>query len=93
LDQQTERVWRQLQSMPTELARNLLLDQLHYRHEVLYFKVFSQHLTEVMPSAPANTPRFSASAAIAAELVALRCVSLKDQLGQPDLKSGVRPGW
>ena len=57
-DQQTERVWRQLQSMPTELARNLLLDQLHYRHEVLYFKVFSEHLTEVMPSAPANTHAF-----------------------------------
>jgi malate dehydrogenase (oxaloacetate-decarboxylating) len=49
LDQQVERVWRQLQSMPTDLARNVLLDQLHYRHEVLYFKVLSEHLTELMP--------------------------------------------
>jgi malate dehydrogenase (oxaloacetate-decarboxylating) len=49
LDQQTERVWRQLQSMPSDLARNVLLDQLHYRHEVLYFKVLSEHLTELMP--------------------------------------------
>jgi malate dehydrogenase (oxaloacetate-decarboxylating) len=49
LEQQAERVWRQLQEEPTDLARNLLLDQLHYRHEVLYFKVLSEHLTELMP--------------------------------------------
>ena len=49
LDEQTERVWRQLQSLPTDLARNLLLDQLHYRHEVLYFKLLSEHLPELMP--------------------------------------------
>jgi malate dehydrogenase (oxaloacetate-decarboxylating) len=49
LDEQAERVWRQLQEMPTDLARNLLLDQLHYRHEVLYFKVLSEHLTELLP--------------------------------------------
>lgn len=49
LDQQAERVWRQLQGMPTNLARNLLLDQLHYRHEVLFFKVLADHLTELTP--------------------------------------------
>lgn len=49
LDQQAERVWRQLQGMPTDMARNLHLDQLHYRHEVLFFKVLSEHLTELMP--------------------------------------------
>jgi len=49
LDQQAERVWRQLQSMPTDLARNVLLDQLHYRHEILYFKVLAEQLTELMP--------------------------------------------
>ena len=49
LEQQAERVWRQLQSLPTDLARNLLMDQLHYRHEKLYFKVLSDHLTELMP--------------------------------------------
>ena len=49
LEQQAERVWRQLQGMPTNLARNLHLDQLHYRHEVLYFKVLSEHLPELMP--------------------------------------------
>jgi malate dehydrogenase (oxaloacetate-decarboxylating) len=42
-------VWLQLQSMLTDLGRNLLLEQLLYRHEVLYFKVLSDHLTELMP--------------------------------------------
>jgi malate dehydrogenase (oxaloacetate-decarboxylating) len=49
LPQQAERVWQQLQSMPTDLARNLLMDQLHYRNEVLYFRVLSDHLRELMP--------------------------------------------
>jgi len=49
LDQQAERVWRQLQSMPTDLARNVPLDQLHYGHEILYFKVLAEQLTELMP--------------------------------------------
>ena len=39
LEQQAARVWRQLQSMPTDLARNVLLDQLRSRNEILYFKV------------------------------------------------------
>jgi len=36
-------------SMPTDLARNVPLDQLHYRHEILYFKVLAEQLTELMP--------------------------------------------
>ncbi|QLL05757.1 NAD-dependent malic enzyme [Mycobacterium vicinigordonae] len=49
LDQQADRVWHQLQSMATDLGRNLLLEQLHYRHELLYFKVLIDHLPELMP--------------------------------------------
>jgi len=49
LEQQADRVWRQLQGMATDLGRNLLMEQLHYRHEILYFKVLSEHLTELMP--------------------------------------------
>ncbi|WP_313864656.1 NAD-dependent malic enzyme [Mycobacterium sp.] len=49
LEQQASRVWYQLQALPTDLARNLLLDQLHNRHEVLYFKVLCEHLTELLP--------------------------------------------
>jgi malate dehydrogenase (oxaloacetate-decarboxylating) len=49
LDQQADRVWHQLQSLATDLARNLHLEQLHYRHELLYFKVLENHLPELMP--------------------------------------------
>jgi malate dehydrogenase (oxaloacetate-decarboxylating) len=38
-----------LQALPTDLARNLLLEQVHNRNEVLYFKVLSEHLTELLP--------------------------------------------
>jgi malate dehydrogenase (oxaloacetate-decarboxylating) len=49
LEQQADRVWRQLQSVATDLARNLLLEQLRYRHELLYYKVLVDHLPELMP--------------------------------------------
>ncbi|BCI87089.1 hypothetical protein NIIDMKKI_22950 [Mycobacterium kansasii] len=49
LDQQADRVWHQLQSLATDLGRNLLLEQLHYRHELLYYKVLIDHLPELMP--------------------------------------------
>jgi malate dehydrogenase (oxaloacetate-decarboxylating) len=49
LEQQAERVWHQLQSLATDLGRNLLLEQLHYRHELLYYKVLTDHLPELMP--------------------------------------------
>jgi malate dehydrogenase (oxaloacetate-decarboxylating) len=49
LDVQADRVWHQLQAMSTNLGRYLLLEQLHYRHEVLYFKVLSEHLNELLP--------------------------------------------
>jgi len=49
LDDQAKRLWQQLQELPTDLARNLLLEQTHNRNEVLYFKVLSEHLTELLP--------------------------------------------
>ncbi len=49
LDEQADRVWHQLQSLATDLGRNLLLEQLHYRHELLYFKVLEDHLPELLP--------------------------------------------
>src|SRR6201998_827329 len=49
LDEQADRVWHQLQGMATDLGRNLLLEQLHYRHELLYYKVLADHLPELMP--------------------------------------------
>src|SRR5258705_2105008 len=49
LEDQAQRLWQQLQSLPTDLARNLLLEQVHNRNEVLYFKVLSEHLRELLP--------------------------------------------
>ncbi len=49
LEEQADRVWHQLQSMATDLGRNLLLEQLHYRHELLYYKVLEDHLPDLMP--------------------------------------------
>src|SRR6478609_5933544 len=49
LEAQAERLWAQLQRLPDDLARNLLLEQIHNRNEVLYFKVLAEHLTELLP--------------------------------------------
>jgi malate dehydrogenase (oxaloacetate-decarboxylating) len=49
LENQAQRLWNQLQELPTDLARNMLLEQVHNRNEVLYFKVLSEHLTELLP--------------------------------------------
>jgi malate dehydrogenase (oxaloacetate-decarboxylating) len=49
LEDQAHRLWHQLKSLPTDLARNLLLEQVHNRNEVLYFKVLADHLTELLP--------------------------------------------
>jgi malate dehydrogenase (oxaloacetate-decarboxylating) len=49
LEDQAQRLWQQLQSLPNDLARNLLLEQMHNRNEVLYFKVLSEHLPELLP--------------------------------------------
>jgi malate dehydrogenase (oxaloacetate-decarboxylating) len=49
LEDQAQRLWDQLQTLPNDLARNLLLEQTHNRNEVLYFKVLSEHLGELLP--------------------------------------------
>ena len=49
LEEQAERVWHQLQGLATDLSRNLSLEQLHYRNELLYFKVLIDHLPELVP--------------------------------------------
>jgi malate dehydrogenase (oxaloacetate-decarboxylating) len=49
LDDQAARLWAQLQGLPDDLARNLLLEQMHNRNEVLYFKLLAEHLVELLP--------------------------------------------
>jgi malate dehydrogenase (oxaloacetate-decarboxylating) len=49
LDQQAQRVYRQLQAQPNDLAKNVYLEQLHDRNEVLYYHVLAGHLPELLP--------------------------------------------
>jgi malate dehydrogenase (oxaloacetate-decarboxylating) len=49
LDQQVQRVHQQLQAQPTDLAKNVYLEQLHDRNETLYYRVLVDHLAELLP--------------------------------------------
>jgi len=49
LEQQARRVWLQLRAQPDDLAKNVYMEQLHDRNEVLYYKVLLDHLAELLP--------------------------------------------
>ena len=49
LGEQARRAWEQLQAQPTDLAKNVYLEQLHDRNEVLYYRVLGDHLAELLP--------------------------------------------
>jgi malate dehydrogenase (oxaloacetate-decarboxylating) len=49
LDQQARRVYQQLELQDGDLAKNVYMEQLHDRNEVLYFKVLLDHLAELLP--------------------------------------------
>lgn len=49
LDQQARRAYNQLQSFDRDMDKYVYLDQLHNRNEVLYYRVLSDHLTELLP--------------------------------------------
>ncbi|MEU0586388.1 NAD-dependent malic enzyme [Streptomyces sp. NPDC006132] len=49
LELQARRAWEQLRAQPDDLAKNVFLEQLHDRNEVLYFRLLTDHLTELLP--------------------------------------------
>jgi malate dehydrogenase (oxaloacetate-decarboxylating) len=49
LDQQAARTYAQLVELPTDLQKNLFLEQLHDRNETLYYRVLTDHLKELLP--------------------------------------------
>ena len=49
LDGQAARVYAQYQQLTSDLARNVLMNEVHDRNEVLYYRLLSSHLTEMLP--------------------------------------------
>ncbi len=49
LEQQAGRVYAQFLRQSSNLARNVLLNELHDRNEVLYYRALADHLTEMLP--------------------------------------------
>jgi malate dehydrogenase (oxaloacetate-decarboxylating) len=49
LEQKALRAYGQLGQQGSDLAKNVYLEQLHDRDEVLYYKVLSDHLAELLP--------------------------------------------
>jgi malate dehydrogenase (oxaloacetate-decarboxylating) len=49
LEQQAQRAYAQLRRQGSDLAKNVYLEQLHDRNEVLYYKVLGDHLAELLP--------------------------------------------
>ncbi len=49
LPEQATRILAQYDSQPTDLARNVLLTEVHDRNEVLFYYVLTEHLREMLP--------------------------------------------
>jgi malate dehydrogenase (oxaloacetate-decarboxylating) len=49
LDEQAGRVYAQYLRQGSDLARNVLLNEVHDRNEVLYYRLLADHLSEMLP--------------------------------------------
>ena len=49
LEQQVSRVYAQYQRQSSDLGRNVLLNEVHDRNEVLYYRLLAEHLSEMLP--------------------------------------------
>ena len=49
LEQQAQRAYQQMLRQGDDLAKNVYMEQLHDRNEVLYYRVLADHLAELLP--------------------------------------------
>ncbi|MFE4540053.1 NAD-dependent malic enzyme [Streptomyces scopuliridis] len=49
LDEQADRAYAQLEGQPSDLHRYIYLNEIHDRNQVLYFKLLTDHLDELLP--------------------------------------------
>src|SRR3984885_12394937 len=49
LEEQVSRVYAQYRRQTTDLARNVLLTEVHDRNEVLFYRLLTSHLSEMLP--------------------------------------------
>jgi malate dehydrogenase (oxaloacetate-decarboxylating) len=49
LEQQAQRAYQQMLRQGDDLAKNIYMEQLHDRNEVLYYRVLADHLAELLP--------------------------------------------
>ena len=49
LEEQASRAYEQLQSLPTDLAKNVFMGALQDNNEVLYYRLLTDHLVELNP--------------------------------------------
>jgi len=49
LDEQARRAYQQMLRQGDDLAKNVYMEQLHDRNEVLYYRVLADHLAELLP--------------------------------------------
>jgi malate dehydrogenase (oxaloacetate-decarboxylating) len=49
LEQQVSRVYAQFRRQSSDLARNVQLNEVQDRNEVLYYRLLAEHLTEMLP--------------------------------------------
>lgn len=49
LDEQAARAYAQLRQQPADLQKYIFLNEIHNRNQVLYFKLLTDHLEELLP--------------------------------------------
>src|SRR5574342_444304 len=49
LDEQVKRRYSNFKAQASDLAKHLFLSALHHRNEVLFYKLASLHITEMLP--------------------------------------------